>query len=132
MELGRQEANLVDHITFWVPALISHVSVDLDELLQDRSAAPGALCRESCRVVVMAIDIPVVFVVRIMGTEKGRTYRAGEVFHVILLAWVRSNYGSTEAWIRYGHTAGGDITSPQCHTTLGTDKVQTPEVIPFA
>ena len=79
----------------------------------------------------MAIDIPVVFVVRVMGAEKSRTYRAGEVFHVILLAWVRSNYGSTEAWIRYGHTAGGDITSPQCHTTFGADEVQTPEVIPF-
>ena len=26
-----------------MPALVSHVSIDLDELFQDRRAAPGAL-----------------------------------------------------------------------------------------
>jgi hypothetical protein len=36
------------------------------------------------------------------------------------------------AWIRCGHTAGGDITSPQSHTAFGTDEVQTSEIIPLA
>ena len=117
-----------------MPALIPHVSVDLDELFQDRSAAPGTLGRKPRRVVVMAIDIPVVFVIRVMGPKQGRAYRASEVLNVILLVWKRSssNCGSMEVWVRYGHTAGSDITSPQCHTAFSTDEIQTSEVIPLA
>ena len=82
-----------------MPALVPHVSVDLDKLFQDSSAAPGTLGREPRRVVVMAIDIPVVFVVRVMGPEQGRAYRASEVLHMVLLVWKMSgsNRGSMEA-----------------------------------
>ena len=117
-----------------MPALVPHVPVDLDELFQDRSAAPCTLSRESRRVVVVAVDIPIVFIVRIMWPKQGRAYRASEMLHMILLVWKRlsSSHGSTGAWIRYGHTAGGDITSPQCHTAFSADEIQTPEVIPLA
>ena len=117
-----------------MPAFIPHVSVDLDELFQDSGAAPGTLGRKPRRVVVMAIDIPVVFVVRVMRPKQGGAYRASEVFHVILLVWKRSgsNRSSMEVWISYGRTAGSNITSPQCHTTFSADEVQTSEVIPLA
>lgn len=129
-----EETNLVYHVTFRVPALVPHVSVDLDELFQDRGAASGALGRKPRRIVVMAIDIPVVLVVRVMRPKQGRAYRASEVLHVILLVWKKSSSvrGTTTAWTRSGPTAGGDITSPQGHTTFGTDEVQTSEVIPLA
>ena len=117
-----------------MPTLVPHVSVDLNELFQDRSAASGTLGGKPRRVVVMAVDIPIVFVIRVMRPKQSRAYRASEVLHVILLVWKRSNSinGTTRAWKRYGHTAGSNITSPQCHATLGTDEVQTSEVIPLA
>ena len=69
-----QGTNLVDHVTLGVPALVPHVSVNLDELLQDCSAAPGALGREPRRIVIMAVDISIVFIVRVMRPEQGRAY----------------------------------------------------------
>lgn len=68
-----------------MPTFVPHVSVDLNKLFQDRSATPSALGRESRGVVVMAENIPVVFVIRVVRSKQGRAYRAGEMFHMIFL-----------------------------------------------
>ena len=36
------ETQLVDHITFWMPAFVAHVPVDLDELLENGTITPCA------------------------------------------------------------------------------------------
>lgn len=77
-------AHLVDHVAFWVPTFISHVPVDLHKLLENRTVAAGAFGCESCRVVEVAINVAVVFVVRVLRAEKCRTERACEMLDVIL------------------------------------------------
>ena len=56
-----------------MPALIPHVTVDLDELLQDRTTAAGTFRGKTRRVMKMAVHITIVFVVRILWSEEGRT-----------------------------------------------------------
>ena len=63
------ETHLVDHITFWVPALVAHIAVDLDELLEDRGVAADAFRRETRAVVEVAVDVARVLVVRVLGPE---------------------------------------------------------------
>lgn len=53
----------MDHVTLWMPTLIAHISIDLYKLLQDRTPAPNALCRKSSRVMEMAVDVALVFVI---------------------------------------------------------------------
>jgi hypothetical protein len=56
-----------------MPALVPHVTIDLDELLQDRTTAPRAFCGKTRRVMKMTVDISIVFVVRILRSEESRT-----------------------------------------------------------
>ena len=62
-------AYLVDHVAFWVPALVAHIAVDLHELLEDRGVAPDAFRREACAVVEVAVHVSGVLVVRVLRTE---------------------------------------------------------------
>ena len=68
-----------------MPALVAHIAVDLDELLEDRGIAARTLCREAGGVVEMAVDVSVVFVVRVLWAEEGGADGAGEVFDVEFL-----------------------------------------------
>ena len=61
--LYKELSHLVDHVALWVPAFIAHVPVDLHELLQNGTVTTSAFCRESGRVVEMAVDVAFVFVV---------------------------------------------------------------------
>jgi hypothetical protein len=61
----------------------------------------------------MTKDVSIVFVVGIVGSEQSWTQGTCEMFHMILLV------------------AGRDITTPQCHTTFCTDKIEALEVISF-
>jgi hypothetical protein len=54
-----------------MPALISHVPVDLDELFQDGSRTAGTFSGKSRRVVEMTVHVAVVLIVRVLRTEKG-------------------------------------------------------------
>ena len=56
-----------------MPALVPHVSVDLDELFQDRTAATRAFRGKPRRVMEVTVHITIMFVVRILGTKKSRT-----------------------------------------------------------
>ena len=71
MEL--RAAYLVDHVALWMPALVPHATIDLDELLQDRTTAASAFRGKTGGVVKMAVDITIVFVVRILRSEESRT-----------------------------------------------------------
>ena len=68
-----------------MPALVAHIAVDLDELLEDRGVAPDALGREASRVVIMAIDVVRVLVIGVGGAKEGAAEGAGEVLDVELL-----------------------------------------------
>jgi len=59
----------MDHITFWVPTFVAAIAIDLDELLEDRASAPNALCSKPGGIMEMAIDIPFVFIVRVLRTK---------------------------------------------------------------
>jgi hypothetical protein len=48
-------ADFMDHVTFWMPALVLLVSVDFHELLQDRVRTSNALGGEASRVVEMTV-----------------------------------------------------------------------------
>ena len=56
-----------------MPALVPHITIDLDELLQNGIFATRAFRGETRRVMKMAIHISMVFVVGILGSEEGRT-----------------------------------------------------------
>ena len=57
------ETHLVDHITFWMPAFVAHVPVDLDELLENGTITPCAFRGKTSGVVEMTIDIVFMFVI---------------------------------------------------------------------
>jgi len=55
--------DLVDHVAFWMPAFVTHVPIDLDELLQNSSVTACAFCRKACRIMVVAVHVVVVFII---------------------------------------------------------------------
>lgn len=83
---GRRKPNvpeLVDHVTFWVPVLVLTVTEDLDKLLKNCRLTTVALLRELGGVMVVAVDLPIVFVVAVLRAEDGRTEGAREVVDVV-------------------------------------------------
>ena len=104
----------MDHVALWVPALIAHVAVDLDKLLEDGARAAYALCREASRVVKVAVDVLVVLVVRVVWPKDGRADGAGKVLDVELLV------------------AGGDVAAAQGLAALAADEVEPAEVVALA
>ena len=77
--------DLVDHVTFWMPALISHITIYLHKLLENCAITTGALGRKSGGIMEVAVHIPVVFIIRILRTEQGGTKRACKMLHMELL-----------------------------------------------
>lgn len=64
--------------------LVLTISEDLDKLLENGCSTTIALLRELCRVVKVAIDLAIMFVVAILRSEHRRTHRACEVVDVVL------------------------------------------------
>jgi hypothetical protein len=56
-------AYLVDHITLRMPALILHVAIDFDKLLEDCTITPRALGGKPSRVMEVAIDIVLMLII---------------------------------------------------------------------
>ena len=73
----------MDHVALGVPVLILAIAEDLDELLEDGRLTSIAPLREPCRVVVVAIDLAVVFIITVLSAEYGRTHGTSEVLNVI-------------------------------------------------
>ena len=67
--MQRATTYLVDHVAFRVPALVAHIAVDLDELLEDRGVAADAFRCETRAVVEVAVDVSRVLVVRVLVPE---------------------------------------------------------------
>ena len=101
----------MDHITLGVPVLVLAVAVDLDKLLEDGGPASGAFDGVAERIVVVAVDLALVLVVRVLGPKDRRAHGAGEVLNVIL-AVERS-----------------DIRAPERTSTGLAHKVQAPEIV---
>jgi hypothetical protein len=75
----------VNHVAFWMPALLPLVPLDLDELLEDRGIASNALGCETSGVMIMTVNIVGVLVVRVGWAKECAAECAGEVFDVELL-----------------------------------------------
>ena len=74
-----------------MPALISHVPIDLHELFQNGSLAANAFGSNTRRVVVMTIYVLVVLIIRVVGAEQCRTYATREVFDVKFFLYRKSD-----------------------------------------
>ena len=103
----------MDHITFRMPMFVNTVSVNFYKLFQNSSLTTRTFDCKSSRVMVMAINLAVMFVIRILRTEYGRASRAGKVLNVILFIKSR-NIGASKGT-----------------TALFTDKIQPSEIISF-
>lgn len=79
------ETYLVDHVALWMPTFISHVSINLHKLLQDRAVTACTLGRKTSGVVEMTVHIAVVLVIGVLRSEECRTYRACEVLNMEFL-----------------------------------------------
>lgn len=77
---------LVNHVAFWVPVFVDAVAVDLDKLLEDGGLAAGTLDGELSRIVVVAVDVALVFVIRVIRAKHDRTDAAAKVLQMELFA----------------------------------------------
>ena len=78
-------AHLVDHVTFWMPAFVPAIAVDLHELLQYGTVTSNTFGRKAGGIMEMTIDVSVVFIVGILRSEQCRTQGTREMFNMILL-----------------------------------------------
>ena len=68
------EAHLVDHVTLGVPTFIPHVTIDLNELLQNSAVATSALRSKAGGVVVVTVYVAFMLVVRILRSKERGAY----------------------------------------------------------
>ena len=68
-----------------MPAFITAIAVNLNELLENGRVAARTLGRESCRIVEVTIDVAIVLVIRVLWPKERRAHRTGEVVHMELL-----------------------------------------------
>lgn len=65
--------------------LILTIAINLDKLLEDCCLTSETALSKLCRVMVMAVDLPLMLVVAVLRSKYGRTHRAREVVDVVLL-----------------------------------------------
>lgn len=94
--------------------LILPIAKDLHKLLQYCSMATMTPLSKLSGIVEVAIHLALVFVVRVLRTKHRRTYRAGEMFNMILAVQSRN------------------IRATQGTTTLMAQKIQSSEVVSLA
>ena len=68
-----------------MPTFIAHVAVNLHELFQNRTVAPGTLRRKPRRVVEVTVDISIMFIVRVLWAEQRWTNRARKMLNMEFL-----------------------------------------------
>jgi len=74
------------HIAFWVPGFVTHVTSDLDELLEDCILASNTLDGIAGRIVKMTVHVVFVLIVAVIWAKYGRADRTPEVLNVVLSA----------------------------------------------
>jgi hypothetical protein len=82
---GYGETRLMNHVTLWMPTLISVIPFDLDKLLQNGIVAPWALCCEPGRVVEMTVYIAVMLIVGVLGAKKGSAKGTCKMLDMVFL-----------------------------------------------
>jgi hypothetical protein len=97
-----------------MPVLILAVPVDLYKLLEDGGPAASALCGVAERVVVVAIDHPIMFVVRVLRPKDGRADGTGKVLNVIFAV------------------QGSDVASPKSLAAGVANHVESAEIVALA
>lgn len=97
-----------------MPVLILSIPKYLDKLLEDSCLAAIAPLGEPCRIVVMAENVALMFVVAVLGAKDGGTDGAGEVLDVVF------------------PVQGGDVGSSQSTSAGVTQEIQTAEVVCLA
>jgi len=116
-----------------MPTFVSHISIDLHELLQDGAIASCTFCCKSRRVVKMTIDVPLVLIVRVLRAKQCRTRRTSEMIDVKFLIWSNIKRISIKFKCEISIlTAGSDVAASESRITLGTYEVQPAEVVSFA
>lgn len=63
----------MDHITFWMPTFVSHIPVKLDKLFENGASTSDAFGGKPSGIMEVAVDVLVVFVIRVLWAEEGRT-----------------------------------------------------------
>jgi hypothetical protein len=84
-KIDNRSTNLVYHITFRVPTFVAHVTIDLHELLENRTVAAGALGCEAGRIMKMTVYVPIMLIIRVLWSEQGGTEGTCKVFHMEFL-----------------------------------------------
>ena len=84
---GHRHTDLINHVTFGMPALVAHGSVDFYELLQNRIIAAWTFGGKACRVVITTIYIIVVLIIWILWPEERRADRAREMLNMIFFVY---------------------------------------------
>lgn len=97
-----------------MPVLVLAISEDLDKLFQNRSPAAIASLGELGRVVIVAVNLAIVFVVAVLRAKNGWADRAGKVIDMILVI------------------ESCDVRAPQGAIALVADEVEPPEVVSLA
>lgn len=76
--------------------LILAISHNLDELLEDRGLTAMALCRKLRGIVVMAVNLAIVLIIRILGAKDRRANAARKMLNVVFPVQ-GSNVGSAQS-----------------------------------
>ena len=90
--------HLVNHVALGMPAFVSHIPVDLDELLEDGRRAPDAFGGEAGRIVEMTVHVSAVFIVRVLGSKERRTDGTGKMLDVELLVCGEGSHEGNGDW----------------------------------
>jgi hypothetical protein len=56
-----------------MPAFVFHIPIDLNKLFEDGTAATSALGGKPRGIVEVAVDIAIMFIIRILRSEESRT-----------------------------------------------------------
>ena len=94
--------------------LVLTVTENLDKLFQDSSLTAVTALSELSRVVEMAVDFALMFVIRVLGTKDGRADRTCEVFDMVFAFQC------------------GDVGPTKSTTTFMAEKAEAPKVVSFA
>ena len=115
-----------------MPAFVSIVTIDLDELFKNSAVTTSTFGRESCGIMKVTINISFVFVIRILLAKKCWADRASEMLDMELFICTRMGSEKRETKFTGIHTACSNVASSQSLTALSTNQVQSAEIIALA
>lgn len=94
--------------------LVLTITKDFDKLFKNSSLTAVAALSEFGRIMVVAVYVSLMFVVAVLSTKDGRTYRAGEMLDVVLAI------------------ERGNVRSAKGASTCMAEQIQSAEIVRFA